>query len=328
MSRTLPPRLSPRPRFGDQTPPAIFPPVLGALSLGLAWRQAAEVFPVPAAMGEMILGAVTLLCLFCIAAYALKLARRPGVLTEDLRVLPGRAGLSAMVLASYLVAAALVPLAPGVALALLGAGLALHAGLVLLLVLALIRGPAGQRRVNPVWHLQFVGVIIAALPAQALGFTLLATVLLTATGMAALAIWGASLAQALREKVPAPLRPLLAIHLAPACLFGSVALSLDRPGLAWGCLGLAALLAGILFLRLPWLLAAGFSPLWGAFTFPLAALANLALAMAAAEPVGAIRIAGGLLLVAATLAIPPILIAILRSWTLGGLGDKTNAARV
>ncbi|TCM84685.1 tellurite resistance protein [Rhodovulum steppense] len=279
-------------------------------------------------MGDMILGAITLLYLFCVAAYALKFMRRPGVLSEDLRVLPGRAGLSAMVLSVYLVAAALAPFAPGAALAVLGTGLALHVGLVTLVLRALVRGPAEQRRVSPVWHLQFVGFIVAALPALDLGFGGFASALLYATGATAVAVWGASLVQFWREDVPAPLRPLLAIHVAPACLLGSVALALDKPGLAWACLLIAALLAGVMLLRLPWLLRARFSPLWGAFSFPLAALAGLTIALAAVGQSEAVRMAAGLILVAATLAIPPILVAILRAWARGGLGARTNAARV
>lgn len=328
MARPVPPLFAPRPRFGEATPPAIFPPLLGALALGLAWRRAAEVFAVPGAVGDLWLGAMTLLFGFAALAYGLKAVRRPGTVAEDLRVLPGRAGLAALVLSVHVIAAALAPLAPGMALAVLVAGGALHAGLLALVLRALVAGPPEQRRVNPVWHLPFAGLIVAALPALALGLTGLAPALFVVSAGFAAAIWGASLVQFLRADVPAPLRPLLAIHLAPACLFGSVALALDRPGLAWGCLLLAALLAGVLLLRLPWLLRAGFSPLWGAFTFPLAALATLVLAMAAAQPVAALRFAGGLALVAATLAIPPILVAILRSWAGGGLGDKTNAARV
>ncbi|TCO72420.1 tellurium resistance protein [Rhodovulum euryhalinum] len=327
MTRPVPPLFTPRPRFGDQVPPAIFPPVLGALALGLAWRRAAETLAVPGAVADLILGAMTLLFLFCAMAYAVKFARRPGVLPEDLRVLPGRAGLSAMVLSVYLVAAALVPIAPRAALVLLGAGFALHGGLVLLVLRALIAGPPGQRRVTPVWHLQFVGFIVGAVPAQALGLAGFATAILYATGVAALAIWGASLVQFVREDVPAPLRPLLAIHLAPANLLGTVAILTDKTGLAWVCAGLAVLLAALLLVRGPWLLRAGFSPFWGALTFPLATLASFLLAMAAAGQGAGFRIAGGLVLVAATLAIAPILFKVMQAWAKGGLGARTNAAR-
>ena len=86
-----------RPKFATRTPPAIFPPVFGLFGLGLAWRRAGDTFQMPAALGEMILGAVTLLFVFCALAYGIKVARRPGVIPEDLRVLPGRAGLAAAV---------------------------------------------------------------------------------------------------------------------------------------------------------------------------------------------------------------------------------------
>jgi len=319
---------TPRPPFADQTPPAIFPPVFGAFGLGLAWRRAAEAFAVPAGVGDLILGAVTLLFLFCAVAYGLKLKRRPGVLTEDLRVLPGRAGLSAAVLCVYLLAAALVPLVPVLAHVLLWADLVLHAGLVGLIVWVLATGPAEQRRVTPVWHLQFVGVVVAALAAAPLGHVALSTIILYATLALAVLIWALSLVQFVRRDVPPPLRPLLAIHLAPACLFSTVATSLGLYGLAWLFSGLALAILLVFLARLPWLLAAGFSPLWGAFTFPLAAFASMMLALAAAGQGEFFRIAGGIALVGATLAIPPIAVKVMQAWARGGLGPKTNAARV
>ncbi|MBL3570062.1 tellurium resistance protein [Rhodovulum sulfidophilum] len=323
---------TPRPRFATQTPPAIFPPVLGALGLGLAWRRAVDPFGVPGAAGDLILGAVTLLFLFMVVAYALKFGRRPGVLAEDLRVLPGRAGLSAAVLSVYVLSAALVPLARPLAEALLWAGLGLHLALLAVLIRGLATGPAEQRRVTPVWHLHFVGFIVACLPAVPLGHAGLATVLLCGTTGVALAIWAASLVQARRLTVPAPLRPVLAIHLAPACLIGTVAASLGLMPLALAASALAAALLVVMLARARWILAAGISPLWGAFTFPMAAFASLMLALAGTAGPGApgdlFRIAGGVSLVAATLAIPPILLWVMQAWAKGMLGAQTNAARV
>jgi tellurite resistance protein len=56
-----------------QVPPAIFPPILGLLALGLAWRRGAEVFGLPAGLAEMLLGAVSLLWAAAVFAYAAKL---------------------------------------------------------------------------------------------------------------------------------------------------------------------------------------------------------------------------------------------------------------
>mgnify|MGYP001501866338 CR=1 FL=1 len=104
----LPP-IPPRPGLFRQTPPAAFTPVFGLLGLGLAWRRAAEAFALPAGWPETLLGAATLLYLFVLAAYLAKAVRRPCVVAEDLRVLPGRAGLTAASLSVLLLAAVAGP---------------------------------------------------------------------------------------------------------------------------------------------------------------------------------------------------------------------------
>ncbi|MGC9420608.1 MAG: tellurium resistance protein, partial [Rhodovulum sp.] len=125
-----------------------------------------------------------------------------------------------------------------------------------------------------------------------------------------------------------PLRPLLAIHIAPACLFGTVAVQLGLEMLAWGFVVLTLLILLVLLLRLRWFLSASFSPLWGAFTFPLAALASFLLNIHAAGQGEEFRVLGGLTLVGASLVIPAILVKVMQAWAKGDLGVSTNAARV
>lgn len=304
-----------------RTPPAAFPPVLGLLGLGLGWRRGVGEFGLPAGLAEALVGAITLLAVFVVTAYLAKLFRRPGVVLEDLRILPGRAGLAAGVLCLYLIALSLGPVAPGMARVVFGLGIIAHLGLSAAVIYTFATGPAEQRRVNPVWHLTFTGWIVAALAALGLGFDLLATALFWLTLISAVAIWTISLQQAQRETVPAPLRPLLAIHLAPAALLGSVASTLNAGAMAQAFALIAALALLTALVKLRWLLAAGFSPLWGAFTFPLAATANFWLALG-----GIWRIPGALLLVAATIAIALIAFRILKLWANGELAMKTNAA--
>lgn len=300
-------------------PPAIFPPILGLLGLGLAWRRGADAFGLPEGLAELLLGAVCLLALFALASYAAKLAIRPGVVAEDIRILPGRGGLAAGAMTVHATAAVLAPYAPRLALATLVAGLALHLGMILLFLNSLRTGPAEARDVTPVWHLLFVGPIVAALAALELGVSGLAAALLVPTLPAALAIWGVSLWQLVRRIPPAPLRPLLAIHLAPASLFAIVLHGLGQilPAAGFAALGAVILLALVASLR--WIAASGFSALWGAFTFPLAAYAGALL-------VQGWTTAGGLTLVAATLIIPPIAVRILQDWAKGSLATRTNAA--
>ena len=120
-----PPLVQKTPGLWRRTPPAIFPPIMGLFGLGLAWRVLAlapGLRPLEP-IGEAILGATLLLYGFALIAWASKPLRRPAVAIEELRVLPGRAGMAAMVLCLVLSGAALRPYAPSLALALVTLGL-------------------------------------------------------------------------------------------------------------------------------------------------------------------------------------------------------------
>ena len=310
------------------TPPAIFPPILGLFGIGLAWRRAAAVFPVPRSFGEMILGAISLLFVFAVIAYFAKVVRRPGAMVDDLRTLPGRAGLSTLGMAGMLFAAVLVPYSGSAAKTVLVLAVAVHVAVIILILSLLWGAPLAQRRMTPVWHLTFVGLIVAAVPGAMLHWDVLSDADLFVTMALAFTIWGGSLVMLARGKgVPAPLRPPLAIHLAPAALFGIVSAGLGYTALplvfGWVAIGILA----VLLLRVRYLTEAGFSPFWGAFTFPIAAFANLMLILALQHG-GLFRPLSGLALVAGSIAIPLIAIEILKMWASRKLATKTNASSV
>lgn len=321
MPRPVPPGL------WRSTPPAMFPPILGTLALALAWLGGVGAFGLPLGVAQMGAGMAVAVGLFAVTAYAVKLIRRPAVLADELTVLPGRTGVAAGVLSLYLLAALIgVMASPGLGRGLLIATMLLHAAYLAVLVSVLRRGPAEQRRMTPAFHLGFTGWIVAARAALVLGWPGLAGWLFWPSLAAALVIWGLSLAQAARMRVPPPLRPMLAIHLAPVALFGTVAL-----GLGWTGAGIAfawAALAGVLVLAVGgrWLLADGFSPLWGALTFPLAATAGLWVTLWHAVPTESHRLVAGGTLVVATLVVLPILFLVLKAWAQGRLAARTNAA--
>ncbi len=316
-----------RPRgLWRDVPPAIFPPMLGLLGLGLGWRRGASSFGLDIGVSDLVLGAVILLFAFGVLAYGVKLARRPGVVLDDLHVLPGRAGLAALTDSVMLSAAVLLAYAPGLGEWVLWIGLALHATLALLLTWVMARGPAERRRVTPIWHLSYVGFILAPLAAVPLGYVALSGLILQATMAAAVLIRGVSAVQFARASVPAPLRPLLAVHLAPACLFAIVAASIGLNGLALGFGVLALAMFFALLSAGRWIAAAGFSPFWGAFTFPIAAFANMGFALDAAGFGAGWRFIGMLALVAATVAVPVIAVKVLKLWAKGQLAGRTNAA--
>jgi tellurite resistance protein len=320
--RYPPPEFPPRrPKLFARTPPAVFPSILGLLGLASALRPALGRMGWDMGPADLVAGLVVPLWAFATLAYAVKVARRPGVVVEDLRVLPGRAGLATMTMGG-MVAAGLV----GVYSAPLGAvllvlALAGHAALALLLLRLLAGLPPEARAVNPTLHLSLVGFIVAAAPALAQGWGLLAELLFWTVIPVALVIWGLSLRQFAVAVPPAPLRPLLAIHLAPAALLALVAGLLGKPWLATVFLVLGTGYGLVLLAGARWVMASGPSALWGAFTFPLAALASAMLVA------GGVWLWPGLALVAAGGgSIPAIAWWVLKRWPGGKLAAATNAA--
>lgn len=304
-----------------RVPPAIFPPIMGLLGLSLAWRRGADVTGLPAGLADMFAGAVLLLFVFAAGAYLGKAVQRPSVVLEDLKILPGRAGLAAFSLAVSLSAAVLVPFAPRLAFGLACLGFGAQIALVLVVGYLLLSGPAEGRIVTPVFHLTFVGFIIGPVAWVPLGYPAIASTIWMLAVPVAGAIWAISLRDLLRRIPPAPLRPLLAVHLAPASLFSLVASLLGWHGYAMVFAVFALVILVVLLANFRWITVDGFSALWGAFTFPLAALTNALLALGW-------TVAGLILLVFSSAVILPIALKIMQAWAKGGLAIKTNAASV
>lgn len=300
-------------------PPAVFTVVLGLLGLSIAFKRALIAAQLPQGLADLAMGLALGLWVFCAVAYAIKIARRPGVVADDLRTLPGRAGLAAGSVGSLACAAVLGFFLPDVAQSMLMVGLVLQTVLALLMVRSILRAAPAGRGVTPVWHLAFVGSIVGALAAVPLGLDRLATGILWGTIPVAVIVWGISLRQLIRRIPPAPLRPLLAIHLAPASLFASVAGLLQSETVAQGMLLVACAIFVALLAAGRWIIETGFTPLWGAFTFPLAAFGGALL-------INGWVIAGSVVTVLAMGAVPVIAWRVIRMWPTGALAAKTNAA--
>lgn len=317
-----PPEFPPRkPKLFAKTPPAVFSVVLGLLGLGLALRKATVVLGLPGGLVEAALGAALAFWVFATVALLAKIARRPAVLLDDLKVLPGRAGMAACSMSAMLAASVLVPYVPGIAYGLMVAALLVHGVLAGLVIWGLLRAPKEQRVVTPVWHLSFVGGIVAAIPALGLGRMELAQALLWGAMPIAGLIWGASLAQLIGRIPPVPLRPLLAIHLAPAALFALVATGLGQDVLAQSFAGFGAVIFLALLLGLRWVTAAGFSALWGSLTFPLVSFAAALIGLG-----GQVEQIGLGLLAATVPVVVTIAWKVIALWPTGKLAAKTNAA--
>jgi len=313
-------------QFGQSTPPAVFPVILGTLGLGMVWRNAA-IFATPAgAIGDLILAIGVALFAVGFVAYLVKLVRRPGCLTEDMRTVPGRTGLSAMSMSMMLVAGALWPIWPGLAKIILFASLGVHLVVVIAMVIVLLPLPFQARQMTPAWHLAFVGLIVGAMVMIPMGYLALASVIFVISLMAAATIWLGTMYMYMKSGwPPAPLRPLLAINLGPSALLGMVAIGLGFKGLAVAFLIISVLIFVLLALRFLWLVEAGFSPFWGAFTFPLAAFTSQLVITWIWVPMPIIVVFAAMLV--STLAIPPIVVRVVQMWIKGTLAAKSNAAR-
>lgn len=320
--RFPPPEFPPRrTALFARTPPAVFPSILGLLGLGVALRQTLARLGLDLGPADLVGGIAVGLWAFATMAYLVKVGRRPGVVTEDLRVLPGRSGLAAMTMGGMAAATLLSVYGAGPAKVLLLAALAGHLVLAALLIRLLLTLPPESRAVNPTLHLSLVGVIVAAPAAVNLGWTGLATLLFWLALPVAVAIWALSARQFALTVPPAPLRPLLAIHLAPAALLALVAGLLGKPVLASLFLGLGTVYVILLLAGARWVTESGPSPLWGAVTFPLAAMASAMLVA------GGAWFWPGMALVAVGVGvIPAIAWWVLKRWPGGKLAAVTNAA--
>lgn len=314
-----PPEFPPRrPAQFARTPPAVFPVILGLFGLGLALRRGVAA-GVPEGVGDMVLGAVAVLWGFAVLAYLAKMARRVPVVMEDLRVLPGRAGLAAGTMGALALAAAVAPLSVPVAKAVLVAGLVAHGLLMLAVLRVLLSLPPEGRGVTPMFHLTFVGFIVGGIAAPAVGWEGLAVALLWGAVPVALAIWAASAVQLVRRMPPAPLRPLLWVHLAPASLIATVAGATGTGWLALAALVLATAILLALLLTARWVLESGFSPMWGAMTFPLAAYGSALFA-------NGFGLAGLVVTVVTLGVVPWVAWRVFTLWGSGRLAAVTNAA--
>lgn len=304
-----------------RTPPAIFPPIFGLLLLGLGWRAASYATHLPSGLSEMGLGAVTLLFAFALVAYLGKFLKRPAVLAEDLRILPGLEGLACANLSLMTLAAILAPYASGLALGLL----VFTGGMQIALAVAVLRRWARTKdrfwQVTPVWHLVFSGFVMLAPAALELGKFQWALGLFWGLMPVAGVIYLASLVQFVKRIPPAPLRPLLAIHVLPLSLYGILAAALGFGALALAATGAAFALTLAFAIAGRWMLGQGVSSFWGALIAPLAALASALFACG-------FDLSAIVVLVLATGSGVLIAKRILQDWAKGGLAIKTNAAMV
>ncbi len=310
-----------------RTPPAIFPVCLGVLGLGLGWRNASEMLPVAEEIGDLFLGGGMAYYLYFLLFYLRKLAARPAVLFEDMRTAPARAGIAAMGMSMMLLAAALLPFGVSVP-QVWWTGVIMQIAASVIVLHALWVEPPEKRHFSTFQYLTFVGPVVGPFAGIPLGYVWESWAL-TLAALVPYAVITAGLAVKLLRGIlpPPPLRPSLAIFLAPNCLFGT----------SFGMLGweagyhffywVASLTALVLVFAAPWMMKGGWSPVWASFTFPIGAFLNLqvlALHKGAGLPA---ELGAWAAMIIGTPLITAIVWRTNMAWVTGELAERTQAAR-
>jgi len=307
--------------FVARLPAGLFASVMGLSGLGLAWRLAAETFPVPPWIGEA-LGALSVIVFLVLAAgYIAKLIQAPAAARAEFDN-PAVGSFVATITVSLMLLAGIVrPWSFPVADLVWTAGAAAQ----LLLAMAIVGRWIGRRpalgQVNPGWFIPTVGNVIATITGVPLGHVELAWFFFAVGGMFTLILYPLVLYRlAVHEMLPPPLQPTLFILIVPPALIFLALLALGGSfdGAAQGFLSIALLVALVLAVRLRQFLALPFTASWWAYTFPLDALTVASLRYH--EGLGAGFSAA---LAVATLAVATLIVTAVFVLTIRALKDGT-----
>jgi tellurite resistance protein len=257
---------------------------VGLLAFAGTWHVGARLWHLPAGVATALSLSGLAAWLLLLGLYAHKwLAHRAEAVAELGH--PLQSTFAALLpVASMLAAAALIPWARGLAQALFVVTLALQLAVGLWLNGRMWMGGRPQELVTPAAYLPGVAQsFVAATVSAAFGWSELGLLLFGVGLFAWLATESIILQRAsVGTELPAPLRPLLGIQLAPAVVGGGswMALTSGAPDLfASLLLGYGVYQALLLLRLLPWIRQQAFVPGYWAFSFGAAALPALAMRM-------------------------------------------------
>jgi len=303
-------------------PGGIFGAVMGLAGLGLATRNAAEMFGLPSWLAEtwVILGAAALAVL--LVAYLVKALRHPDAVRDEL-LNPATLGFcAALPVSMILVAGGLQPYALEFARGLWIAAAALLTTMKLFALARWLQGGLELGQVNGGWLILFVSGIVFPSSGLALGFPYASVWYFGFSAVVAPFVLAVVLYRVvLGPALPPGMRPSNFILLVPPALIYANGLSV---GLSSG-----PLVNGIFFVTLP--LAAGlllasrnflswpFGTAWWALTFPLDAFAVAALRHAQLHAVPGWRLLAAAALILATATVLLVLVRTLLALLRGTL---------
>jgi tellurite resistance protein len=249
---------------------------LGLGGLGLAWRRA-EIWPV----SEAVLALMVAAWLVILGLHLWRALHHRDAALADWRN-PMRCGFfGAASIGMMLTAAAMTPYLPGAARALLLVAILLHLAIGLALLARVLRGGGSPEMLVPPLMIPLVGNVLAPIFCAPLGLPMLGWMLFGLGMLLWLALQPLLLGRLFAAPLPPPLRPSLAILLAPSAVGALAIEALGGPLPAFLALyGLAAFIFALLLMVLRPMLGTGFTLSYWGFTFPLAAFTTATMKIA------------------------------------------------
>ena len=305
-------------------PVAFFGIAVGALAFANLWRVAIRVWHLPAEVGTLLTVAALAVWLVVLVAYGHKWLTRAADARAEMQH-PVQSSFAALGPVSSLLAAQLLqPYAHTLALALFGVAVIAQLALGVYLHGRLWQGGRPPELITPAIYLPTVAPsFVAGTAAAAFGFHQLGELFFGAGVLSWLALESLILHRAaVHEPLPAALRPILGVQLAPPVVGGVTYLSLSTgtPDLfAMILLGYGLYQALLLLRLLPWIRQQAFVPGYWAFSFGVAALPTMVLRMVERGATGPLEWAAPVLFIAANVIIGILVVQTLRLLAQGKL---------
>jgi tellurite resistance protein len=289
-------------------PVTFFGIAVGALAFANLWRVAIKVWHLPAEVGTVLTVAALAVWLVVLGAYGHKWLTDTANARAEMQH-PVQSSFAALgPVSSMLAALLLIPVARDAALALF-----VVSGLAQLALGAYLHGRIWQGGRKPelttaaIYLPTVASSFVAGTVAAAFGFHQLGELFFGAGLFSWLAIESLILHRAaVHDPLPAALRPILGIQLAPPVVGGATYLSLTSgtPDMfAMILLGYGLYQALMLLRLLPWIREQAFTPGYWAFSFGVAALPTMALRMVERGATGPVEWAAPVLFIAANVII-------------------------
>ena len=305
-------------------PASFFGIAVGLLAFANTWHVGVRLWRLPADIAQALTLSGLAAWAVLLALYARKWATHRAQALAELQHPLQSAFVALVPVASMLAAMALIPFSREAAIALFALATTAQLALGLWLNGRMWMGGRPPELVTPALYLPSVAQsFVAATASAAFGWTQLGLLFFGVGLFAWLALESVILQRAsLLSTLPAPLRPVLGVQLAPAVVGGGswMALTTGLPDMfAWLLLGYGVYQALLLLRLLPWIREQAFVPGYWAFSFGTAALPALAMRMAERGATGLVAELAPALFVAANVVFVVLIAGTLRLLAKGAL---------